>query len=104
MNEVITKLYEIEETAGTILENTRLYKEQQQLSMAAQQKGYEKEMKRDLEKKLARTKEQLDAQAKEEIDRLQEQYAGQIQRLDEKYDGSLEEMAEEIFQRMIEVQ
>lgn len=103
MNEVITKLYEIEETAGQILKDAGRYKEQLQQQMAMEQKAYAKEMEADLQHRLENTKIQLDAQAQQEIERKQREFQQQIEVLNENYDNHLEELAEGIFLKITEV-
>lgn len=103
MNEVITKLYEIEETASTILKNAQRQKEQMQLKMQEEQKQLEQELEQDFQQRLAQTKVHLDEQAKDQIHKLKGKYSQQMEELDETYDNHLDELADAIFAKIIEV-
>ena len=103
MNEVITKLYDIEEQAGTILKNAQLHKEQLQQQMQEDKKSLEKELEAGLQNRLADARKQMDEKAREQIEDIKVQYARQIAKLDETYDGSLDALAEEIFERITKV-
>ena len=103
MNEVITKLYDIEEQAGTILKNAQLHKEQLQQQMQEDKKSLEKELEAGLQNRLADARKQMDEKAREQIEDIKVQYARQITKLDETYDGSLDALAEEIFERITKV-
>lgn len=103
MNEVITKLYEIEETAGDILENAKRYKGELQRQMEMEQIAFSKEMEHDLAIKLEKTQNVLDRQTKEQILQLEINHQKQIEKIDEIYDGHLNELAKDIFQRIAEV-
>ena len=77
MNEVITKLYDIEEQAGTILKNAQLHKEQLQQQMQEDKKSLEKELEAGLQNRLADVRKQMDEKAREQIEDIKVQYARQ---------------------------
>lgn len=103
MNEVITKLYEIEETAGQILKEAGRYKEQLQHQLDMEKKAYDKKIEQDLTRKLEAARDSLKEQAETEIKQQQMEYQKQLENLNETYDAHLDELAEEIFQRITEV-
>lgn len=103
MNEVITKLYEIEETAGEILKEAGRYKEQLQYQLDMEKKAYDKKIEQDLTRKLEAARDSLKEQAETEIKQQQMEYQKQLENLNETYDAHLDELAEEIFQRITEV-
>ena len=102
MNEVITKLYEMEETAGRILADAQRYKERLKDQKELEWQAMEKELRRNLEMYLADEEKRYQKEAKEEIRQIEEKPTRQMQELDDALYGHLEELADEIFQRITE--
>lgn len=103
MNEVITKLYEMEETAGRILADAQRYKERLTEQKELEQRAMEKELERELSMRLEEEEKRLRREAEEKIRQLELGHNLQMQELDKMYDGHFKELSEEIFQRITEV-
>lgn len=103
MNEVITKLYEIEETAGNILNNAKRARDDLQSQLKLEEQAFEREQMHDLKSRIQKKGQELEEQTSQEIAAMEETYRKQKQRLDERYDQHLDEMAEKILKRMTEV-
>lgn len=101
MNEVITKLYEMEGTAGRILAEAQRYKEQLLEQREREKKAVERELERELERKLSAKKQRLDEEAAAEILELETRCREQMDALEEAYGGHLDTLAEEIFQKIL---
>lgn len=102
MNEIITKLNEIEEKAETILRDARMRKdelivqlEQDKRKVDAKQDMMEKEAMQQLE-------ERLTAEAKQKVAKLQEENRRASEAFDVKFSEKKERWAEEIMQRVIQ--
>lgn len=103
MNEVISKLYEIEETAENILNNAKRARDNLQNELLLQEQAYERELMHDLEHRLEQRGRELQEQANQEIAAMAEAYGQKRRRLDERYDRHLEELADGILRRITEV-
>lgn len=103
MNEVIAKLYEIEETAGNILDNAKRARDNLQSQQKLEEQAFEREQMHDLERRIQRKSQELSDQTEAEIAVMTETYRRQRQRLDERYDRHLEELAEQIIRKITEV-
>lgn len=103
MNEVISKLYEIEETAENILNNAKRARDNLQNELKLQEQAYERELMHDLEHRLEKKSRELKEQADREIEAMAETYGQQRLRLDERYDQHLSELADGILKRITEV-
>ncbi len=103
MNEVISKLYEIEETAENILNNAKRARDNLQSELLLEEQAYERELMHDLERRLQQRGRQLREQADQEIAAMAEEYEQKRRRLDQQYDQHLEELADAVFKRITEV-
>ena len=103
MNEVISKLYEIEETAENILNNAKRARDNLQSELLLEEQAYERELMHDLERRLQQRGRQLWEQADQEIAAMAEEYEQKRRRLDQQYDQHLEELADAVFKRITEV-
>lgn len=103
MNEVITKLYEIEETAGNILNNAKRARDNLQSQLKLEEQAFEREQMHELTRRIQQKSQELEEQTSQEIARIEENYQNQRQRLDERYDRHIDELAERIVKRMTEV-
>ena len=103
MNEIIKKLYEIEETAGDIMKNAQLQKEQLQKQMEELQQEFVLQQEETLKKRLEIKALEWNQYAEYEILQLDRKYQKQMTALDCTYDGHFQDLATEIFNRIIEV-
>lgn len=103
MNEIISKLYEIEETAENILNNAKRARDDLQSQQKLEEQAFEREQMHDLEQRIAQKSQELEEQTRQEIEGMTKRYQQQKRRLDEKYDQHLDELAETILKRMTEV-
>lgn len=103
MNEIIGKLYEIEQTAETILNNAKQARDELEIEQKLEEQEFEREQLYDMTRRIERRSRELNEQTDREIAVMTEQFQQQKQQLDELYDNHLEEMAVAIVQRMTEV-
>jgi hypothetical protein len=101
MNEVITKLDEIEEKASAILSDAASRKEQLMARLELDKHAVDEQYER-LEKE---TTEQLKnhrrEEARQQIDQLKAENEQALQQLEHLYEGQKEELADNIFRRII---
>ena len=100
MNEVIEKLYEIEENAANIMKNAERFKEECKKQAEQEQKRLTEELEQELSGRLTQSRKGLDDAAQGKIQAMEEDYQRQTDRLHEIYDGHLDELSEEIFHRI----
>ena len=100
MNEVIEKLYEIEENAVNIMNNAGRFKEECRKQTEEAQKKFEEELERETAERLEKSKRSLDSEAQARIRELEDTYQKQIEALEETYTVHLEELSEDIFRRI----
>ena len=62
MNEVISKLYEIEETAGNILNNAKRARDNLEGQQKLEEQAFEREQIHDLERRIEKKSQELTAQ------------------------------------------
>ncbi len=103
MNEVISKLYEIEETAGNILNNAKRARDNLEGQQKLEEQAFEREQIHDLERRIEKKSQELTAQTDREIAAVTEVFQKQRRKLDERYDQHLTELAEQITKKMTEV-
>lgn len=103
MNEVISKLYEIEETAGNILNNAKRARDNLEGQQKLEEQAFEREQIHDLERRIEKKIQELTAQTDREIAAVTEVFQKQRRKLDERYDQHLTELAEQITKKMTEV-
>lgn len=103
MNEVISKLYEIEEKAEEILRNARQNKDNMRTQMEYDQQMLEQKMKNETDLQLTNFRNKMDDQAMLEISVLKMQYDQRMKELNERMEHHLDEMASELFKKIIEV-
>lgn len=102
MNEVIMGLYEIEEQAGKIMEESSLRRQEISESHHRQMEEAAEELEAELEGRLTILRSQLEGQKAEEIARLAQESQAQIEWINENYRQSLEQLAREIVGRITE--
>lgn len=100
MNEIITKLNEIEEKAETILLDAREDKEQMQQRLTQQMKELDAYYDRLGKEKEEALRAQLMAQARAQTEAAREETRTALVRLSSYYDANGERLAEEIVQRI----
>ena len=103
MNEVISKLYEIEETAGNILNDAKRARDNLEGQQKLEEQAFEREQIHDLERRIEKKSQELTAQTDREIAAVTEVFQKQRRKLDERYDQHLTELAEQITKKMTEV-
>lgn len=101
MNEIITKLNEIEEKADAMLSDAKNQKEQLAAKLERQKQLLDEKYAAMEKEKMKQLKEQLKKAAQEEIAREKKETEQAIIQLAERFEKEKESMAEEIFQRII---
>lgn len=103
MNEIIKELYNIEERAGQIVENTQSKKQELERKKQEKEEQIERELQREMEGRLTILKTQLDAKAEEEIKRITEETSLYVEQLNQKYEKESTQIVQEILGRITEV-
>lgn len=102
VNEVIMGLYEIEEQAGKIMEESSLRRQEISEEYQRQKEQAEAELKAEYEGRLTILRSQIEEQKSEEIARLTEESQEQIRAINASYEQSLGQFAREIVGRITE--
>lgn len=100
MNEVIEKLYEIEEEAVNIMKNASRFKDECRNETEQAQKKFEEELELEIAERLEASKHGFESEAQTRIRELEDTYRKQIETLEETYTLHLEELSEDIFRRI----
>lgn len=101
MNEIITKLNEIEEKAGMILEDARNRKEQLTVQLARDKHHIDEKYVRLRQESLEKLEENLGAEAQIQIETLRRENEAALTYLDETFRAKKEQLADEILERII---
>lgn len=104
MNEVIEKLYEIEEEAVNIMKNASRFKDECRIETEQAQKKFEEELELEIADRLEDSKHSLESEAQTRIRELEDTYQKQIETLEETYALHLEELSEDIVRRITSCQ
>lgn len=102
MNEIITKLNEIEEKAGAILSDARERKDAMMAQLQKTEKAMDEKYDRLLEEKQKHLTEKLQEEAGKRIAEDREQAKKAIKELDYRFNAKKEQLAEDIFVRIIQ--
>lgn len=102
MNEIITKLNEIEEKAQTILCDARENKAQMRLQLEQDKRDIDAEYDRLEEEELSRLEARLKSDAKAQIEELREKNRCAAELFDEEFARQKEAWAEQIVMRVIQ--
>jgi hypothetical protein len=100
MNEVITKLDEIEEKAGAILSDARSRKDELMRQLEQDKRDIDAEYEKKDKEASEKLKSQRLAEASGQIIKLEQENQAAIDRLDGLYEERGEALAEEIFKRV----
>lgn len=101
MNEIITKLNEIEEKADAILSDARAQKDQMTIQLEADKKALDEKYDKIQQDGAAEYRAKLQEKTKEQMHRRSEQTKEDIKALEKSFLEQKEEMAQEIFERII---
>lgn len=102
MNEVITKLNEIEEKANSIIEEAKNKKTQMEEQLRQEKDEIDVRFAEMENVRMEGLKAQLEKEAGEQISKMQAQNESAIAGLRENYEKNRENMADEIFRKIIE--
>ena len=101
MNEIITKLNEIEEKAEAIISDANVRKEQMQVQLETEKKKLDEKYRRKEQETEQRIREQKMAEAERKIQALREKNRRSIEEMEQRFAEQKERLAEEIFARII---
>ncbi|MGN0141401.1 MAG: hypothetical protein ACI4AD_04185 [Roseburia sp.] len=103
MNEIIRKLSEIEENAGTMISGAKNRSEQLKGQLAEDMRLLDEKYRKQEAEELERRKQELSAKAEAEVEAVRQQYAAGMERLTEQFSGEKDRMAQEILERLTAV-
>lgn len=103
MNEIIRKLSEIEENAGTMISGAKDRSEQLKGQLAEDMRLLDEKYRKQEAEELERRKQELSAQAEAEVEAVRQQYAAGMERLTEQFSREKDRMAQEILERLTAV-
>lgn len=101
MNEIITKLNEIEEKAEAIISDAKSRKERMMAGMEADERAIDEKYDRMEEEAAQKLRQRLKEEGDAQIQSMREQNEAAIERLDKRFMEQKEKLAEEIFSRII---
>ncbi|MEG1291137.1 MAG: hypothetical protein RSD28_02435 [Lachnospiraceae bacterium] len=99
MNEIIERLYEIEEKATQIMEETK----QEKLEIMAKNTQAEQNITEEMEGQLTSLKSILDEQVNQKVEEIVFKNQESIRHLEETYEGKYDSFAQEIVKKITEV-
>lgn len=102
MNEIITKLNEIEEKADAIISDAKARKEQMVVQLEADKKAIDEKYDRMEQEAAENFKRKRQSLAREQIQELQEKNAEALARIETAFLAQKKELAEEIFERIVQ--
>ncbi len=101
MNEVITRLNEIEEKANSIMEGAKAKKMQMEERLVFEKKEFDARLKEEERARAEGLAKELRKEAEQELVCLREKNRNAIAGLNEYYEKNEERLAEEIFRKII---
>lgn len=102
MNEIITKLNEIEEKAEAIISDANARKEQMQLQLEAEKKRLDEKYRLKEQEAERRIREQKMAEVEVKMQALREKTRHSVEEMEQRFAEEKERLAEEIFACIIE--
>lgn len=102
MNEIITKLNEIEEKAEAIISDANARKEQMQLKLEAEKKRLDEKYRLKEQETERRIREQKMGEAEVKMQALREKTRHSVEEMEQRFAEEKERLAEEIFACIIE--
>ena len=101
MNEVITRLNEIEEKANSIMEDAKAKKMQMEERLVFEKKEFDARLKEEENARAKRLARELRKEAEQELFKLREKNKNAIAVQNEHYEKNKERLAEELFRKII---
>lgn len=101
MNEVITRLNEIEEKANSIIEDAKAKKARMEEQLLLEKKELDARFEEEEKRHAAGYAKELEKKAEKELLNLREKNKAAIAGLQENFEKNAEHMAEEIFRKII---
>lgn len=102
MNEIITKLNEIEEKAEAIISDARTGKDRMISELDAAQKAVDDRYDQMEAQTAGELEQRLRKEGEEQLDRMRKENASSIRRMAEAFDREREKMAQAVFERLIQ--
>ncbi|MEG0962493.1 MAG: hypothetical protein RR139_04460 [Lachnospiraceae bacterium] len=103
MNEIIERLYEIEEKATQIMEETKQEKLEIMAKNTQAEQNITKEITEEMEGQLTSLKSILDEQVNQKVEEIVFKNQESIRHLEETYEGKYDSFAQEIVKKITEV-